>query len=74
MPQLPLKGIPRYRYRDNRNVLFLALDSGTGGDAPDLARAYVVFLIDGSGLADYKRLPCMGAAGILLYCVHFCRN
>jgi hypothetical protein len=32
------------------------------------------FLIDGSGLADDKRLPCMGAAGILLYCGHFCRN
>jgi thiol-disulfide isomerase/thioredoxin len=29
------------RYRDNRNVLFLALDSGTGGDTPDLARAYL---------------------------------
>jgi CubicO group peptidase (beta-lactamase class C family)/cytochrome oxidase Cu insertion factor (SCO1/SenC/PrrC family) len=29
------------RYRENPNVVFLALDSGTGGDTPDGARAYL---------------------------------
>jgi hypothetical protein len=29
------------RYRENPNVVILALDSGTGGDTPERARAYL---------------------------------
>jgi hypothetical protein len=29
------------RYRENPNVVILALDSGTGGDTPETAKAYL---------------------------------
>jgi thiol-disulfide isomerase/thioredoxin len=47
------------RYRDNRNVLFLALDSGTGGDTPDLARAY----LEKSKLSLTGAIDCVDADG-----------
>jgi thiol-disulfide isomerase/thioredoxin len=39
--ELPAIEKVQNRYRENPNVVILALDSGTGGDTPEIAKAYL---------------------------------